>query len=138
MPRTASALCFAMLLALPAAKAARPDREDPGGRGDGSDVRSPAALADLLEDYAGALASDPAVADDPRWAERADDLAMQRGALASGLYWHTDLNEAKAAAAASDRPVYADLFLTPFADPWMGMLEEGSYSGLLRGGVVDP
>ena len=39
--------------------------------------------------------------------------------------------------ALNDR-VYTELFLTPFSDPWMGMLESGTYTGLERGGVVAP
>jgi hypothetical protein len=32
--------------------------------------------------------------------------------------------------------VYAQLFLTPDADPWMGLMSEGVYSALENGGVV--
>jgi hypothetical protein len=33
--------------------------------------------------------------------------------------------------------VYGDLFLTPRSDPWLGLLPEGTYAALPRGGVVE-
>jgi hypothetical protein len=34
--------------------------------------------------------------------------------------------------------VYAELFLTPESDPWLGLAEGDSYTALERGGVVQP
>ncbi len=34
--------------------------------------------------------------------------------------------------------IYADLFLTPASDPWLGLLMEGQYTGLPDGGVIQP
>lgn len=34
--------------------------------------------------------------------------------------------------------VYAELFLTPASDPWLGLLMEGQYTGLPNSGVIQP
>src|SRR5262245_29795834 len=40
-----------------------------------------------------------------RWSAAVDAVAAQKDAAATGLYWYTDLERAKAAAAASGRPI---------------------------------
>ncbi len=72
-----------------------------------SEPRSPEALTRLLSDYDTLLASG---ADAPSLAkarEAVDRMAAQRDARASGLFWYTDIEEAKAAAQKSGRPILA-------------------------------
>ncbi len=35
-----------------------------------------------------------------------------------------------------NRRIYDELFMTPAADPWLGLLDDQTYSGLVRGGVT--
>jgi hypothetical protein len=32
--------------------------------------------------------------------------------------------------------VYAELFLTPSSDPWLGLVPEGAYTALTNGGLT--
>jgi hypothetical protein len=70
----------------------------------------PAGLDELLRAHAGevdaAREGDPSPSDTwPEVSAAIDAVAAQRDAYASGLYWYTDLERAKAAAAASHRPI---------------------------------
>jgi hypothetical protein len=56
--------------------------------------------------------------------------------------YHTRIHEWFAAGEAVTRDVedlnkrtYAELFLTPDADPWLGLLDEGVYTGIRNDGV---
>lgn len=70
-------------------------------------AQGPAGLQALLNLYADEL-SGLSRADDPNWQRfRAalDKVCAQRDCLESRLYWYTDLDEAKAAARASGKPI---------------------------------
>jgi hypothetical protein len=67
----------------------------------------PAGLKRTLDAYAGVLAQGPRP-NDARWREAADAVdavAAQRDAWASRLYWYTDLETAKTAAAREGKPI---------------------------------
>lgn len=98
----------------PLALAARAISEDaPVAAAATSELRAlgPAGLEALLSAHADAIqlhkeGSLPAT--DPAWrriSTAVDRVARQRDAWASGLYWHTDLEQAKAAARASGKPI---------------------------------
>jgi hypothetical protein len=70
-------------------------------------AEGPAGLKRTLDAYADVLARGPRP-NDARWREAADAVdavAGQRDAWASRLYWHTDLEAAKIAAAREDKPI---------------------------------
>jgi hypothetical protein len=39
---------------------------------------------------------------------------------------------------ALNEKVYAELFLTPSSDPWLGLSPQNTYTGLEKNGVVEP
>ena len=94
-------------------------------RGDGDAIAAlraegPAGLRRLLDAAAGDIAKGPPRRDDPRATRRStadaqaawerlraavDGVAAQRDAWADKLYWYTDLDQAKAAAAREHKPI---------------------------------
>ncbi|HMR06894.1 MAG TPA: hypothetical protein PKA88_14015, partial [Polyangiaceae bacterium] len=50
---------------------------------------------------------------------------------------HEWLSEAPLSYVALNKRVYADLFLTPASDPWLGLLPRDVFSGLPQDGVRD-
>jgi hypothetical protein len=77
----------------------------PTDRAEAPAARSPEALTALLADYDQAVASGAAPASLARMREAIDVTAGQRDAVASRLFWYTDLEAAKAAAEKSGRPI---------------------------------
>ena len=68
-------------------------------------ANGPAGLDALLEEHKAVLAHGQA---DPNWGRvtaAIDKVAAQKDAYASRLYWYTDLEQAKAAARASGKPI---------------------------------
>lgn len=80
---------------------------------------------------------------DARWKRigaALDRVSGQYDDYSSGLFWYTNLQQAKAAARASGRPilslhqindwVYAQVFLTPKDDPWLGLAPPNVFAAL--------
>lgn len=71
----------------------------------------PAGLHVLFQTYAEEInrqTSDPLLASTPEWQRLSaalDEVSQQKDSYLSGLYWHTDLGQAKSAARASGRPI---------------------------------
>jgi hypothetical protein len=81
---------------------------DPKASADACDhlrANGPAGLDALISEHEDVLAKGAA---DPRWTRvtaAIDRVAAQKDAFASRLYWYTDLEQAKAAAKASGKPI---------------------------------
>ncbi|MEA2733832.1 MAG: hypothetical protein QOE14_283 [Humisphaera sp.] len=70
-------------------------------------AQGPAGLQRLLDESAATLAKGPQP-NDPAWrrtADAIDAVAAQRDAWASKIYWYTDLEQAKSAAAREGKPI---------------------------------
>lgn len=63
-------------------------------------------------------AQQPLLASAERWDALLDEVAQQRGARHAGLYWHTDLESARADAAATGRPIVSLRLLGRLTDEY--------------------
>jgi hypothetical protein len=75
--------------------------------------RSPEGLARLLDAHDGATGAEKA-----RLAAQVDEVAAQRYATVSRLFWYTDLDEARAAARASGKPILSLRMLGRLDEDW--------------------
>lgn len=84
--------------------------------------RGPAGLQALLAQYAveiRAHIANPSAAPDEQWqriATALDTVAQQKNSYIAGLYWHTDLESAKKASAASGKPILSLRLLGKLTD----------------------
>ena len=84
--------------------------------------RGPAGLQALMAQYAGEISrhvADPTLASDARWQRitaELDTVAQQKNSYLSGLYWHTDIDSAKRASAASGKPILSLRLLGKLTD----------------------
>ena len=82
----------------------------------------PAGLKVLMDQYADDInrhVANPAVASDEQWlriSTALDTVAQQKNSYMSGLYWHTDLNEAKKISAATNKPILSLRLLGKLTD----------------------
>jgi hypothetical protein len=76
-------------------------------------ARGPEGLAAVIRSY---LERKLAAEDDKKFRRVMDKVAGQRGALVSRLYWYTDLDEAKSAAAESGKPILSLRMLGKLTD----------------------
>ena len=84
--------------------------------------RGPAGLQALMTQYAGEIRAhiaNPSAAPDEQWqriATALDTVAQQKNSYIAGLYWHTDLDSAKKASAASGKPILSLRLLGKLTD----------------------
>ena len=84
--------------------------------------RGPAGLQALMAQYSveiRAHIANPSAAPDEQWqriATALDTVAQQKNSYISGLYWHTDLESAKKASAASGKPILSLRLLGKLTD----------------------
>ena len=84
--------------------------------------RGPAGLQGLMTQYAGEInrhITDPSLPSDARWEQittELDTVAQQKNSYLSGLYWHTDIDSAKRASAASGKPILSLRLLGKLTD----------------------
>jgi hypothetical protein len=84
--------------------------------------RGPAGLQALMAQYAGEInrhVADPTLASDEKWQRitaELDAVAQQKNSYLSGLYWHTDIDSAKRASAASGKPILSLRLLGKLTD----------------------
>lgn len=82
----------------------------------------PAGLQVLLNEYKDEISrhvANPTVAASPEWeriSAALDAVSQQRNSYLSGLYWHTDLQEARKASAASGKPILSLRLLGKLTD----------------------
>ena len=82
----------------------------------------PAGLQALMDQYRVEISrhiADPSVASDEQWqriATALDAVAQQKNSYLAGLYWHTDLEEAKKASAAANKPILSLRLLGKLTD----------------------
>ena len=82
----------------------------------------PAGLQALMDQYRveiGRHIADPSVASDEQWqriATALDTVAQQKNSYIAGLYWHTNLEEAKKAAAPANKPILSLRLLGKLTD----------------------
>ena len=82
----------------------------------------PAGLKALMDQYRDEInrhVSDPSAALDEKWqriANALDTVAQQKNSYIAGLYWHTDLEEAKNASAAANKPILSLRLLGKLTD----------------------
>ncbi len=76
------------------------------------------------------LMSQPELRKSPRWSAVLDSVAQQKDAEFSGLYWHTDIEEALAVAK-------RDRHISPLDDPWYGLSRPDVYSAIKNDGRMD-
>ena len=82
----------------------------------------PAGLKALMDQYRDEInrhVSDPSAASDEQWqriANALDTVAQQKNSYIAGLYWHTDLEEAKKASAAANKPILSLRLLGKLTD----------------------
>jgi hypothetical protein len=82
----------------------------------------PAGLQALMDQYRIEISrhiADPSVASDGQWqriATALDTVAQQKNSYIAGLYWHTDLEEAKKVAAATTKPILSLRLLGKLTD----------------------
>lgn len=74
----------------------------------------PAALVAVLD----ARAADDPSGSDERWATLVDEVAQQRDASYGGLFWYTDLSQAKARARATGQPILSLRLLGKLTDEY--------------------
>ena len=85
-------------------------------------ARGPAGLQALMTQYAGEInrhIADPSLPSDARWQQitaELDTVAQQKNSYLSGLYWHTDIESAKRASAASGKPILSLRLLGKLTD----------------------
>ncbi|HEX7335450.1 MAG TPA: hypothetical protein VF290_28410 [Pyrinomonadaceae bacterium] len=84
--------------------------------------RGPAGLQSLMNQYAEEInhhIADPSAPSDARWQQittALDTVAQQKNSYLSGLYWHTDIDSAKRASAASGKPILSLRLLGKLTD----------------------
>ena len=84
--------------------------------------RGPAGLKALMAQYAGEInrhIADPSLASDEQWQQittTLDAVAQQKNSYLSGLYWHTDIESARRASAASGKPILSLRLLGKLTD----------------------
>ena len=84
--------------------------------------RGPAGLQSLMTQYADEInrhIADPSLASDEEWRRittALDTVAQQKNSYLSGLYWHTDIDSAKRASAASGKPILSLRLLGKLTD----------------------
>ena len=82
----------------------------------------PAGLKALMDQYRDEIrrhVADPSAASDEQWqriATALDTVAQQKNSYIAGLYWHTDLEEAKKASAAANKPILSLRLLGKLTD----------------------
>ena len=82
----------------------------------------PAGLKALMDQYRDEIRRhvlDPSVASDEQWqriSTALDTVAQQKNSYIAGLYWHTDLEEAKKASAAANKPILSLRLLGKLTD----------------------
>lgn len=82
----------------------------------------PAGLQILMAQYADEInrhVANPSAASDEQWQRittALDTVAQQKNSYVAGLYWHTDLNAAKKASAASGKPILSLRLLGKLTD----------------------
>ena len=77
------------------------------------------ALMDQYRDEIDRHVANPSAASDEQWqriATALDSVAQQKNSYLAGLYWHTDLEEAKKAAAATNKPILSLRLLGKLTD----------------------
>lgn len=84
--------------------------------------RGPAGLQALMTQYADEInrhITDPSLGSDEQWQRittALDTVAQQKNSYLSGLYWHTDIDSAKRASAASGKPILSLRLLGKLTD----------------------
>lgn len=84
--------------------------------------RGPAGLQSLMTQYADEInhhIANPSLAPDEQWQRittALDAVAQQKNSYLSGLYWHTDIESAKRASAASGKPILSLRLLGKLTD----------------------
>jgi hypothetical protein len=82
----------------------------------------PAGLKVLMDQYRDEIrrhVADPSAASNAQWqriATALDTVAQQKNSYIAGLYWHTDLEEAKKASAAANKPILSLRLLGKLTD----------------------
>lgn len=82
----------------------------------------PAGLKILMDQYGDEIqrhVADPSRSSDDQWqriATALDSVAQQKNSYIAGLYWHTDLEQAKKASAASNKPILSLRLLGKLTD----------------------
>ena len=82
----------------------------------------PEGLQALMDQYRAEIdrhVANPSAASDEQWeriATALDSVAQQKNSYLAGLYWHTDLEEAKKAAAAANKPILSLRLLGKLTD----------------------
>ena len=82
----------------------------------------PAGLKILMDQYGGDIkhhVASPSAANDEQWqriSAALDMVAQQKNSYMAGLYWHTDLDEAKKASAAVNKPILSLRLLGKLTD----------------------
>ena len=82
----------------------------------------PSGLQVLMTRYAGEIKrhiADPSLAQDEQWQRitaELDTVAQQKNSYISGLYWHTDIENAKKASAANGKPILSLRLLGKLTD----------------------
>ena len=82
----------------------------------------PAGLKALMDQYRDEIRrhiANPSAASDDQWqriATALDTVAQQKNSYIAGLYWHTDLDEAKKASAAANKPILSLRLLGKLTD----------------------
>ena len=85
-------------------------------------ARGPEGLRVLMDQYRDEIqyhVANPSAPSDARWQQIStalDTVAQQRNSYISGLYWYTNLEEAKQAAAAANKPILSLRLLGKLTD----------------------
>ena len=84
----------------------------------------PAGLQALMDQYRAEISrhiADPSLASDDQWlriATALDTVAQQKNSYIAGLYWHTDLEQAKKVSAATNKPILSLRLLGKLTDEY--------------------